>query len=398
MVDPDKNSGSYSGALDLEISFHSVPGGDPASRSTRPEADAGLVLGGRYRLVSKVGVGGMGEVWSAEHLATRSKLAVKMLLPRSLGVREIVARFDREAILLGRLRTEHVPRAIDFFQDASFGPVLVTELVEGESLTARMREPLSVEQAIDLAIELATGVAELHAAHVVHRDLKPANVIMGADGDGRSRAVILDLGVARLLHDSSDVGHVSPVEDITTCGMVVGTFEYIAPEQIVQCGDVTMAADVYSLGAIVYRAVAGKHVFGDHLDRAELVRTKLTTDAPLLPTNRRDALATGLARVVARALERDRARRYPSAAALRADLVALRERSVNASAPVPSTTARARSGRGVRYRIIAAAMAATLLLGAACARLDRNAARTPSIAAATQNHAPPVSTTLPVPR
>ena len=395
-----RDSESDSGELDLEISFHSVAeaarpesivstlmsrdapraaGCDQASPAARPDVVPGLILGERYRLISKVGAGGMGEVWSAEHVATRSKLAVKMLLPRSLRIPEIVARFDREAILLGRIRSEHVPRAIDFFKDESFGPILVTEFVEGESLASRIKEPLSVEQAVDLGIALATGVADLHAAHVVHRDLKPANVIMCSERDEGSRAVIIDLGIARLRHEPTDAAEVA---DITTCGVVVGTFEYIAPEQIVQCGDVATTADVYALGALLYRAVAGKHVFGNRLDRLELVRTKLTTDAPPLPTGRHDALADGLSAVVARALERTPAARYPSAGELRADLVRIRDQARSAPvvvepatpvAPPSGVRTKIRSAKGLSYRLVVATMAATFLAGAACVGLDRSA-------------------------
>jgi serine/threonine-protein kinase len=261
----------------------------------------------------------MGEVWSAEHVTLQARVAVKVLHAHALAVPAVVARFRREALLLGRMHSNHLPRAIDFLEDDVHGPVLVTELVEGVSLADLLAQPLSIEQAIELGIDLATGIAELHRASVVHRDLKPGNVILRPVGPGRTRAVIIDLGVSRL------VGQDFPGEVAETTGndVVVGTVAYMAPEQILGCGDVTPVADLYALGALLFRAVTGRHVFGADLDRLELVRAKLTRKAPSLPTARRDPVARGLAAVVARALERHPARRFQSAEELRADLLHL---------------------------------------------------------------------------
>jgi serine/threonine-protein kinase len=301
---------------------------------TRPELTSGCVLGGRYRIERKLGTGGMGEVWRAAHVTLPMQVAVKVLLAKALGFREIAGRFEREALLLCLIHGEHMPRALDFLHDDVYGPVLVTELVEGESLATVLARPLSVEDAIDLGIDLATGLGELHRAHVVHRDLKPSNVILRPIANGRTRAVIIDLGVSLLVED--DPLPPNEANDISTIDLVVGTVAYMAPEQILRCGEVTAAADLYALGALLFRAVTGGPVFGQGLERLELVRTKLTCEAPALLTGRHDRVAEGLAAVVAHALERDPARRYQSAEELRTDLFHLRriasERAARASA------------------------------------------------------------------
>ena len=289
---------------------------NPLTPSRRPELVAGRVLGGRYRVERRLGTGGMGEVWAAEHVTGHTQVAVKMLLAQALGIPEIVTRFQREAVLLALVHSDHLPHALEFLVDDLYGPLLVTELVEGESLAVVLARPLSVEQAVELGIDLATGVAELHRSGVVHRDLKPSNVILRPVEHGRTRAVIIDLGVGRLVDDAPDG---------TPGDLVVGTVAYMAPEQILGCGTVTGAADLYALGALLFRAVTGGHVFGPGSDKLELLRTKLTCQAPSMPTGRHDPVALGLATVVASALERDPTRRYQSAEQLRADLFHLRD-------------------------------------------------------------------------
>jgi eukaryotic-like serine/threonine-protein kinase len=382
-------------------------GGDIDVHAVRPELTAGCVLAEKYLLIEKVGAGGMGEVWSAEHVTLHMVVAVKVLLPHSLHVAEVVARFKREALLLARTRSEYVPRALDFATDAIFGPILVTELVEGESLSDLLKVPLSVENVIELGIALATGISDLHLSHVVHRDLKPSNVILTTSADGRRRAVILDLGVSRWVNEERELDEGSEISAITVGDNVVGTLEYMPPEQLLRCGGVTAAADIYALGAILARAVLGRHIFGVIQDRVELVKTKLTTDAPALETGRNDRAADGLVAVVRRALERDTANRYASAEHLRQDLEALRtpllptcpsgtgsmtdpvppRETVPAPEPVRTISpARALStrdcARPLRGRLLTAAMLVLLLLGVAvCSRQPKTSHAAPDTAA-----------------
>ncbi|HEY6462766.1 MAG TPA: serine/threonine-protein kinase [Polyangiaceae bacterium] len=293
---------------------------EPPWSPSRPDLAAGSLVGGIYRLSRKLGAGGMGEVWAAEHVRLRKQVAIKVLLPHAQGEPEVVARFEREAILLGRVEGDHAPYLLDFVTDDVYGPALVTELVNGESLADVLDGPVSVEEAVQLGIEVADALTHLHRAGVVHRDLKPSNVILRRGADGVRQATILDLGVSCLVAEKDD----AEVADLTGADRVLGTMEYMAPEQIVCCGRVTPGADLYSLGAILFRAITGAPVFGPGLSRLDLVHAKLTMEAPALPTARTDPRAHGFAELVARALARKPEQRYESAEALKAALVAVK--------------------------------------------------------------------------
>ena len=124
----------------------------------------------------KVGAGGMGEVWAGEHCDTGARVALKTLLPAAKLDHDIVARFKREAYILDRVRSEHVARVVDFITDDIHGLVLVLEFIDGESLARVLNErSLSVEEAIDLGVDLCRGLCDLHRARIVHRDLKPGH-------------------------------------------------------------------------------------------------------------------------------------------------------------------------------------------------------------------------------
>jgi eukaryotic-like serine/threonine-protein kinase len=288
------------------------------------EAVEGLVAG-RYRANRKIGEGAIGEVWEGTHVALGIKIAIKRLLPVHQGSHELVARFRREAFLIGRVRSEHVARVIDFVQDdPAAGPALIMEFIDGESLYELLqRRLLSVEEAVALGSDVLTGLDELHRAQVVHRDLKPGNIIIEGRPRGGHRAVLVDFGMGRIIPK----GGVSDGDDeptgITRNGIALGTLEYMAPEQILNSRGVTGAADLYALGAILFRALTGNFPFTGDSPMA-LVRAKLTEDAPAVVLARGDPLAQGLIQIVARALSRDLAYRYASADEMLARLNELR--------------------------------------------------------------------------
>lgn len=286
----------------------------------------GSVVAGRYRVDTRVGSGGMGEVWAGEHLAVGLRVAVKTLLPAVAVNHEIVARFKREAYLLGRVRSEHVARVVDFVADDVFGLVLVMEYVEGSSLSSILQtRRLAVEEAIDLAYDLCKALSDLHRANVVHRDLKPGNIMLTPQPSGELRAVVVDFGVSRQISSGSNEDE--ELTAITRVDMAVGTLEYMAPEQILNSRNVTPASDLYAAGAILFRGIAGAHVYGDVGTDAVLAQKKLTVEAPPLPTGRTDPAAQGLAEVTAKLLRRRPSERYTSAEEVLADLEPLRERA-----------------------------------------------------------------------
>jgi serine/threonine protein kinase len=287
----------------------------------------GLVVAGRYRLVRMVGAGGMGEVWASEEVATLRRVALKRLLPTAAKHHEVVARFKREAYLLGRIQSPYVARVIDFLDDEQFGLVISMEYIEGPSLAQVLdKRSLSVEESLDLATDVLRALVDLHSAKIVHRDLKPGNIIMSRTprpGDpntdpnsmARPRAVIVDFGISRILTTDGD----SEVTGITRANIALGTVEYMAPEQILNSRDVTPVTDLYALGIILFRAVCGRHAFGDRRGE-EVARAKLIEDAPGLDSGRSDAVAVGLAQIVARALKKRPAQRFASAAEMLAEV------------------------------------------------------------------------------
>ncbi len=362
------------------------------SSGTRPRAQTvfpGATLGGRFLVERLLASGAMGEVWQGMHRELRMRVALKTMRREKTVDHEIVARFSREAYLLSRVASEHVVRVLDFFEDRRVGPILVTEFVDGVPLAATLASRrFTVEEAVDLAIDLATGLRELHRAHIIHRDVKPSNVLMRHAGDGTQRAVFIDLGVSRLipeLEQSDD----EALTEITTAERAVGTFEYMAPEQIVNCRNVAESADLYAVGAILYRAVSGQHVFGS-AHGIELLQRKLAAPAPRLDTGRSDRVARGFEELVARTLASAPDNRYELAEEMLADLSLLRDaarrvavgsrttsmfppRHEGAGATAPVAAAR-RGARSLRAKAAACAVVA-LLVGVVAGAVGASRAR-----------------------
>src|SRR5262249_17534142 len=158
-------------------------------------------------------------------------------------------------------------------------------LVDGPSLLEVIKaRRFTVEEAIDLGIDIARALREIHEANIVHRDVKPANVILKPLRDKGQRAVFVDLGVSRLLPEV-DVDADELLTEILAVARAVGTVEFMAPEQILGSRTVGPAADLYALGAILFRAVSGRNVFGD-VHGADLMRLKLKAESPQLVTGR----------------------------------------------------------------------------------------------------------------
>jgi len=246
---------------------------------TRPSKGASLppgtlVLDGRFRIEQLLGGGGMGLVYRAEQVSLGRRVAVKVLrddLPRDAGFEE---RFRREALLLSSVEHPAVVRVIDFgLHGASM--CLVMEYVEGETLEAVLRAeaPLSVARTETLVMQLAQGLAAIHAKGIVHRDLKPENVILTRGPDGGEQARLLDFGIARLAGQESSAS-------VTQVGLVLGTPEYVSPEQAMgQALDAR--SDLYSLAVIAFRMLTGKHPFPGPTPR-EFISQHIHQKAPFL--------------------------------------------------------------------------------------------------------------------
>jgi serine/threonine protein kinase len=269
----------------------------------------GAIIGGKYRVERRLGQGGVGEVWAGED-TEGTKVAIKTLLPAASAHRELVTRFKREADFLARIRSQYVAKVVDFFADEQYGLVLILEFIDGEPMNELLRrKDLSIEEAIEIAWDVLGGLADLHREQIIHRDLKPGNVILRKMPNGRSNAVIVDFGMSRLTGVDKDGEEVTA---LTRVDIAVGTLEYMAPEQILDSSGVTTAADIYAIGAMLYRAVAGRHIFGE-LNDAVLARHKLINNAPPLEVTRTDPVARGFVAMVGRMLSRAPKERYQRA-------------------------------------------------------------------------------------
>ncbi len=301
--------------------------GEDTPEATALDLRPGAVLDGRWRIETLLGTGGMGSVYRAEHVHVGRKAAVKVLHPdlcRNPPERE---RFRREARVATRLRSPHVVEVLDFGEDAAGRPYLVMELLEGEPLRAVLdREVrLAPPRTVRLLRQLLDGLGAAHAEGIVHRDLKPENLwLSGSSPDELLR--VLDFGIAKWSDARGDVTR-------TQAGLVVGTPEYLSPEQAVG-GDVDRRADLYAAGILAFVMLTGRHPF-DTSDLRALVAAHAFERVPSLSSVSPELAAwPRLVDFVARATEKDRARRAGSAAELHALLE-------GAETPVrPSTTGR----------------------------------------------------------
>jgi serine/threonine-protein kinase len=303
------------------------------------QVSPGAVIVGRYLVERKIGAGAMGEVWLGEHIGVGYPVAIKTILAEGLDNPEVVERFKREALLLGRIRSDNVARIFEFVKDPQYGHVLILDFVEGEVFSAALTRKLSVEDAVEIGADIVSGLVDLHEVNVVHRDLKPSNIILEKRRGGKLRAVIVDFGISRVMKKE---GELEEMSNLTRAGSMLGTLEYMAPEQMLDPRNVTGGSDLYAMGAMLFRAVAGKHVFGS-LNEIELTRAKLLQESPPLPTGRADPIAKRFEEIIARALKKKPADRYQKAEEMLGDLVALRDRIRH---PAPAAAPNAPPTRG----------------------------------------------------
>jgi formylglycine-generating enzyme required for sulfatase activity/tRNA A-37 threonylcarbamoyl transferase component Bud32 len=310
-----------------------------------------------FRVLRRVGAGGMGVVYEAEQLSPRRRVALKMMHP-TLTSPEALKRFELEAQVLARLQHPGIARvfecgAVDLGRGAQ--PYIAMEFVEGQDVKSYCEQKaLSITHRLELAAAIADAVQHAHERGVVHRDLKPANVLV----DARGAPVVVDFGVARASESSIDVA----VQ--TQTGQLLGTLPYMAPEQLggPRAG-VTRQVDVYALGVLLYELLVGRtpHELADLPLAAALARLA-SAEAPLLGRTRSE-LRGDVETIVATALERDPRRRYASAADFAADIRAhLAHRPIRARPPSLSY----RMSKWLRRRrgLVGAALAALLALAA----------------------------------
>ena len=262
-----------------------VPPRAPAEAETAigpaPARDAwiGRVLDGRYRVTERLGEGGMGAVFIAEHMKLRKSVALKVIRKELVGNGEVAARFAREAMATAQFEHPHVASAIDFGTLDEGGAYLVMQLVRGESLRAMLDRRVSLPWAVacELLAQVADALSAARGAGIVHRDLKPENILVETRDDGSFLAKILDFGIAHVMQPNQGPSDADQ-RALTRIGTVMGTPGYMSPEQAV--GDrVDHRTDLYALGVVLWECLTGKPLW-DGPDVTSIITKQLRDPVP----------------------------------------------------------------------------------------------------------------------
>jgi serine/threonine-protein kinase len=280
----------------------------------------GTLVSGRYRVVDCIGEGAMGAVYRVEDVQTHRSSALKVLHPSLSSQREAVVRFEREAIAAGKIGHPNVAAATDYgrMPDGSF--FLILEFVAGRSLRAELDNgPFEARRAIRIMQGVVAGVAAAHAKGIVHRDLKPENIMLVEQGGDPDFVKVLDFGIAKVA-DVSSAGHGNVAQTLTKAGTVIGTPDYMSPEQALGRA-VDARSDLYSLGVVLYELLTGSAPFRG--GAATLLRMQVMEQPPPLSA---DLIEDGdplLAEMLRKLLAKKPHERYQTAAELMAVLDAV---------------------------------------------------------------------------
>jgi serine/threonine protein kinase len=257
----------------------------------------GMILDNRYRIISKLGEGGMGSVYAAEHILLKKGVAIKVLRYDLAMKEDVVKRFQNEAIAASRIGHENIIEVTDFGRTPDGSVYFVMEQLNGSSLADVIQKSGSIplKRAIPILLQITKALSAAHAQGIIHRDLKPENIILIDKGERKDFVKILDFGISKMM-DTSD-----RAEKLTAMGMIVGTPEYMSPEQAAG-KSVDKRTDIYSLGVIMYEMATGRLPF--IADNAIRILMMHQTEKPARPRDINPEIHADFEQIILRCLEK----------------------------------------------------------------------------------------------
>ena len=299
--------------------------------SPLPELTPGSIFADRYLVIDKLGRGGMGQVYKVLDQEINESVALKLIKPEIAANRETIERFQNEIKIARRISHKNICRMYHLGREKDTSYITM-EYVQGENLKKmiKMTKGMSLGTALSIAQQICQGLAEAHRLGIVHRDLKPQNIMLDEDGGVR----VMDFGIASSVE----------TKGATLPGMMIGTPEYMSPEQI-DGGQVDGRSDIYSLGIILYEMLTGKTPFSGDTPWSVVLKHK--NDRPHDPRGINPAIPESMSRVILRCLEKQKEKRYQSAEELLADLQDIKEESTQVE-----TRLRARHAAGTRRSLL----------------------------------------------
>lgn len=285
--------------------------------SSPPPPLIGQVLGSKYRALRVLGEGGMGSVYECEHVALHRRVAVKVLHPQQAKKKASVQRFQNEAHVAGAIGHPNICEVYDMGELSDGSPFLVMELLQGETLADRIASEgaLPFDDIIDITSQVLSGLIAAHDKGIIHRDIKPENVFLTNRAGLNAMVKLLDFGISKVA--GADELH------LTRTGMVMGTPFYMSPEQARGDRNLDNRVDIYAAGVMLYECLVGRRPF--HASNYNALLMQILTTDPRPPRDVRPAVPEGFERVVFRAMQRDREKRYQSASEFQRDVQLLRD-------------------------------------------------------------------------
>jgi protein kinase-like protein len=305
-------------------------------RATAPASDlVGQVVADRYHVTRKLGEGGMGQVYLAEHVKMGRRSAIKVMNPAMVHDPDAVARFNREAANASRIAHPNVCAIYDFGETGDGLIYLAMEFIEGEPLTDLLKrdQSLPTVRAVQIFTQVADALQAAHDLGIVHRDLKPDNIMLTRGRSGADVVKVVDFGIAKAIGGDDS-------QKVTKTGLVVGTPEFMSPEQL--AGDkVDGRTDIYALALVLYKMLTGKLPFEASTVQETMIKRLTDKPVPLAAARPDLRFPAGLQETLDAGLARDPTDRYQSATKFAGDVSSVvgLDRGAGATAPLPATRA-----------------------------------------------------------